>query len=309
MNRSRPALVVFWTSIGVIVATLLVLGTFQWRANEEVVVESVGSRPAATRLPEPDAHAQSLETVGLPEPDADRDPRPRAWWRLRCGCRSRLSTSTRRSSRWGWTRTRPSRSPRTSATWAGTTSVCRPASTAARPSSSPIVTAGCRAEASSTPSAPSMSATRSIVKTSAGDELPYEVVARESILKKRLPYEELFAVDGPPRLTLISCGGYYDPNNGGYQDNVVVTAVPMFEPIPTDPIQPEPSASSPPRPARRQGRREPPRRHRRRRALSPSPPPRPPRSWRRPSRSCWMARPCASRPEWANRTDSPVTGG
>jgi LPXTG-site transpeptidase (sortase) family protein len=73
------------------------------------------------------------------------------------------------------------------------------------------------------------------VKTSAGEELPYKVVSRESILKKRLPYEELFAVDGDPRLTLISCGGYYDPNNGGYQDNVVVTAVPMFEPISTEP--------------------------------------------------------------------------
>jgi LPXTG-site transpeptidase (sortase) family protein len=71
------------------------------------------------------------------------------------------------------------------------------------------------------------------VKTSTGQELPYKVVSRESILKKSLPYEELFAVDGDPRLTLISCGGYYDPDNGGYQDNVVVTAVPMFEPIST----------------------------------------------------------------------------
>ncbi len=83
-----------------------------------------------------------------------------------------------------------------------------------------------------------------VVKTSAGEELPYKVVSRESILKKRLPYEELFAVDGDPRLTLISCGGYYDPNNGGYQDNVVVTAVPMFDPVVTDPIpSATPSAS------------------------------------------------------------------
>lgn len=67
---------------------------------------------------------------------------------------------------------------------------------------------------------------RVTVRNDAGDDLTYSVVSRESILKKRLPYEELFAVDGPPRLTLISCGGYYDPNNGGYQDNVVVTAVP-----------------------------------------------------------------------------------
>ncbi|MCX6431581.1 MAG: class F sortase, partial [Actinobacteria bacterium] len=73
------------------------------------------------------------------------------------------------------------------------------------------------------------------VKTSAGETLPYKVVARELIKKKSLPYEELFAVDGDPRLTLISCGGYYDRNHGGYQDNVVVTAVPLFTPILTDP--------------------------------------------------------------------------
>ena len=43
----------------------------------------------------------------------------------------------------------------------------------------------------------------------------------------------------------------YDPDNGGYQDNVVVTAVPMFDPIVTDPI---PSAT-PRRPKARQRRR------------------------------------------------------
>lgn len=32
------------------------------------------------------------------------------------------------------------------------------------------------------------------------------------------------------RLTLISCGGVYDPDRGGYQDNVVVTAVPETPP-------------------------------------------------------------------------------
>lgn len=66
-----------------------------------------------------------------------------------------------------------------------------------------------------------------VVRTDDGQDLRFAVVSRESIRKKRLPYEELFAVDGPPRLTLISCGGEYDPDAGGYQDNVVVTAVPM----------------------------------------------------------------------------------
>jgi LPXTG-site transpeptidase (sortase) family protein len=60
-----------------------------------------------------------------------------------------------------------------------------------------------------------------------GTVLRYKVVARELISKKRLPLDELFAVDGPARLTLISCGGYYDRANGGYQDNIVVTAIPV----------------------------------------------------------------------------------
>ena len=69
-----------------------------------------------------------------------------------------------------------------------------------------------------------------MVLNSAGDELAYKVVSRESIVKKRMPLEELFAIDGPPRLTLISCGGYYDKDNGGYQENIVVTAVQVAPP-------------------------------------------------------------------------------
>ena len=66
-----------------------------------------------------------------------------------------------------------------------------------------------------------------LVKTADGSDLRYKVVSRELISKERLPLEGLFAIDGPARLTLISCGGYYDRNNGGYQDNVVVTAIPV----------------------------------------------------------------------------------
>jgi sortase (surface protein transpeptidase) len=65
------------------------------------------------------------------------------------------------------------------------------------------------------------------VRDDAGDVLVFEVVARESLSKKGLPYDELFAANGPPRLTLISCGGEYDADRGGYQDNVIVTAVPL----------------------------------------------------------------------------------
>ena len=65
-----------------------------------------------------------------------------------------------------------------------------------------------------------------IVTDDAGKRMEYRVVARESIPKKKLPIKEVFSAEGAPRLTLITCGGYYDRDNGGYQDNVVVTAVP-----------------------------------------------------------------------------------
>lgn len=57
----------------------------------------------------------------------------------------------------------------------------------------------------------------------------YEVVASELISKKGFTKQapELFAIDGPHRLTLISCGGVYDRENGGYQANVIVTALPV----------------------------------------------------------------------------------
>ena len=75
------------------------------------------------------------------------------------------------------------------------------------------------------------------VTTSKGKQLKYRVESVRSILKKRLPYEKYFAVDGKPRLVLISCGGVYDRNNGGYQDNVIVTATPLFTPIKVAPAK------------------------------------------------------------------------
>ncbi len=59
-----------------------------------------------------------------------------------------------------------------------------------------------------------------------GSRLEYRVVSRESIDKGLLPTAELFSANGPERLTLITCGGAYLPAAGGYQENVVVTAVP-----------------------------------------------------------------------------------
>lgn len=63
------------------------------------------------------------------------------------------------------------------------------------------------------------------VTTDGGDQLRYEVVARESYDKEIVPLAELFSGAGPHRLTLITCGGPFDATTLGYTDNVVVTAV------------------------------------------------------------------------------------
>lgn len=58
-------------------------------------------------------------------------------------------------------------------------------------------------------------------------ELHFTVVAREVVAKAVLPTDDLFAIDGPPRLTVITCGGEYVRDGGGYQANVIITAVPV----------------------------------------------------------------------------------
>jgi hypothetical protein len=57
-----------------------------------------------------------------------------------------------------------------------------------------------------------------------GTTTRWRVVARETITKEVLPLAELFRRDGPPRLTLITCGGPFLPEFGSYRDNVVVVA-------------------------------------------------------------------------------------
>ncbi|WP_433385563.1 class F sortase [Actinoplanes sp. CA-142083] len=52
----------------------------------------------------------------------------------------------------------------------------------------------------------------------------FRVVARERYRKTAIPLEKYFARDGAVRLTLITCGGPFDPNTRHYRDNVVVTA-------------------------------------------------------------------------------------
>ena len=67
-----------------------------------------------------------------------------------------------------------------------------------------------------------------ITVTRADDrQVTYEVVARERFAKSQVPLRELFSRSGPERLTLITCGGPFDPASLEYTDNIVVTAVPV----------------------------------------------------------------------------------
>jgi len=59
-----------------------------------------------------------------------------------------------------------------------------------------------------------------------GTVVTYRVSAVAHVAKDALPAGQVFARDGPPRLTLVTCGGAFNRAVGGYVDNVVVTAVP-----------------------------------------------------------------------------------
>jgi len=59
-----------------------------------------------------------------------------------------------------------------------------------------------------------------------GGSTTYAVVAVRRLPKAVLDLPALFRRTGPPRLHLVTCGGAYLPDQGGYQDNVVVVAEP-----------------------------------------------------------------------------------
>jgi hypothetical protein len=77
---------------------------------------------------------------------------------------------------------------------------------------------------------------RVVVAGSDGSDRTFDVVAREIHHKAELPLARYFARDGAPRLTLITCGGPFDPESRHYRDNIVVTAVP----VDADRARPEP---------------------------------------------------------------------
>jgi hypothetical protein len=63
-----------------------------------------------------------------------------------------------------------------------------------------------------------------VVTDAAGTSTRWRVVSRELIHKQALPMDVLFAREGPPRLTLVTCGGPFLPEFDSYRDNVVVVA-------------------------------------------------------------------------------------
>jgi LPXTG-site transpeptidase (sortase) family protein len=57
--------------------------------------------------------------------------------------------------------------------------------------------------------------------------LAFQVSSVERVDKAQLPVERIFGRSGPPRLTLVTCGGEFGRAERSYRENVVVTAVPV----------------------------------------------------------------------------------
>jgi LPXTG-site transpeptidase (sortase) family protein len=54
----------------------------------------------------------------------------------------------------------------------------------------------------------------------------YKVTSVRRVLKEDLP-ADVFSIKGRARLTLVTCGGTFDPASGHYKDNIIVTAIPV----------------------------------------------------------------------------------
>jgi LPXTG-site transpeptidase (sortase) family protein len=66
------------------------------------------------------------------------------------------------------------------------------------------------------------------VELADGTPLGYRVRTIERVAKDALPTDRLFARSGPPRITLITCGGAFDWTTRTHTENVVVTAEPAW---------------------------------------------------------------------------------
>lgn len=64
------------------------------------------------------------------------------------------------------------------------------------------------------------------VDFSDGSTQAYEIIEMAQYDKDELPFDRVFARDGEPVITLITCGGDFQPSVDSYEDNVVAYAVP-----------------------------------------------------------------------------------
>ncbi len=66
-----------------------------------------------------------------------------------------------------------------------------------------------------------------VVSFSDGSSMPFLVEARTIYKKDELPVDVIFSRQGPPVLTLVTCGGGFSESSRSYDSNVVVYAVPL----------------------------------------------------------------------------------
>ena len=57
----------------------------------------------------------------------------------------------------------------------------------------------------------------------------FRIEAVTSYDKQRLPVQEIFRRQGDPVVTLITCGGAFNPSLRSFENNVVAYAVPVEE--------------------------------------------------------------------------------
>lgn len=55
----------------------------------------------------------------------------------------------------------------------------------------------------------------------------YEIIEMAQYDKDELPFDRVFAREGEPVITLITCGGTFQPSVGSYEDNIVAYAIPL----------------------------------------------------------------------------------
>lgn len=64
------------------------------------------------------------------------------------------------------------------------------------------------------------------VTSADGERIRYRVIGVERIRKAALPTDRLFSPNVARRLVIVTCGGRFLPEAGGYEDNIVVIARP-----------------------------------------------------------------------------------